>query len=82
MYGLGIVESKDAPKERKNKFDEKGKTVALLLPLCKPFFATRQVVILDIDFCILAAIISLKQFGGFASAMLKITKILAKGRSL
>ena len=82
MYGLEIVEGKDAPKERKKEFDEKGKTVTLLLRLCKPIFATGKVVILDSGFCVLAAIISLKQFGVFASAMIKKTKILAKGCSL
>ena len=68
-------------KKEKKEFDEKGKTAALLLRLCKPIFATGKVVILDSGFCVLAAIISLTQFGVFASAMIK-TKILAKGRSL
>jgi len=79
MYGLEIVEGKDAPKERKKEFDEKGKTVALLLRLCKPIFATGKVVILDSGFCVLAAIISLKQFGVFASAMIKKRRYWPKG---
>ena len=72
MYGIEIVEGKDRPRERgRDEYHEKGKTASLLLRLCKPLFATGKVVILDSGFCVLDAILTLKQYGVYSSAIIK-----------
>ena len=72
MYGIELVEGKDRPSQRgRDEYYEKGKTASLLLRLCKPLFATGKVVILDSGFCVLDAILALKQYGVYASAIIK-----------
>ena len=72
MYGIEIVEGKDRPRQlNKPEYHEKGATASLLLRLCKPLFATGKLVILDSGFCVLQALLTLKQYGVFASAVIK-----------
>ena len=72
MYGIEIVQGKDRPQQlNKPEYHEKGKTASLLLRLCKPLFATGKLVVLDSGFCVLDALLTLKQYGVFASAVIK-----------
>jgi len=72
MFNIELVEGKDCPPERPApKFNEKGKTVGLLLRLCDSIYGTGKVVILDSGFCILQGIVELKKVGVYASALIK-----------
>ena len=72
LWRLELVEGKDRPPELSApKWDDKGKTVGLLLRLCEPIFATGRLVILDSGFCVLSGITQLKKRGVFASALIK-----------
>ena len=75
MYAVEIVEGKDRPPQKpKEKFADvtkNGSTTLLLLRLCESIFHTGIVVILDSGFCVLRAIIELKERGVFASALIK-----------
>ena len=78
LYRVEMVEGKDHPAEIPRDPIEKkyGKTVALLLTMCKPIYSTGKVVILDSGFCVLQGIIELRKKGVFAGALIK--KTLAK----
>ena len=72
MFGIELVEGKSSPPERPRDINEtQGKTVALLLRLCKPLYATGKVVILDSGFCVVKALIWLRIRGVFAAAVIK-----------
>ena len=72
MFGIEIFEDKDPPRQRGHlEYSEKGKTASLLLRLCTPLFATGKVVILDSGFCVLEALLTLKQYGVFAYSLIK-----------
>lgn len=74
MYTVSLVENKDAPKEKKNKFHEQGETASLLLHLCKSIFTTflaAKVVIQDSGFYFLLAIIAFKLYVVFSSAQIE-----------
>jgi hypothetical protein len=71
LYGMEMVEGKDAPPEIKKDFDEMGRTVALLLRLTKNIWTTGKVVILDSGFCVLRGLIELFKKGVFGSALIK-----------
>jgi Transposase IS4 len=72
MFDVELVEGKDSPSQRAPPmWNEKGKTVGLLLRLCKSIFSTGKVVILDSGFCILQGIVELHKVGVFASALIK-----------
>ena len=68
-----MVEGRDHPEERpKDPIVKKyGKTVALLLTMCKPLYSTGKVVILDSGFCVLRGIVELRKKGVFAGALIK-----------
>jgi Transposase IS4 len=58
MLNLELVERKNCSYEKPlKKFDEKGKTVELLLQLCDSIYGTDKVIILDSGFCIFQGII-------------------------
>jgi len=66
------VEGTDQSRQRpRDKYHEKGKTASLLLRLYKPLFVTDKVVILDSVFCVLVAILALKQYGMYLSVIIK-----------
>eukprot|EP00559_Dactyliosolen_fragilissimus_P003377 CAMPEP_0184856392 /NCGR_PEP_ID=MMETSP0580-20130426/1583_1 /TAXON_ID=1118495 /ORGANISM="Dactyliosolen fragilissimus" /LENGTH=75 /DNA_ID=CAMNT_0027351401 /DNA_START=14 /DNA_END=238 /DNA_ORIENTATION=- len=70
---MEIVEGKDRLKDKPIDPNDRlvGKTRALLLRLCKSLYTSGKVVILDSGFCVLKAIIVLRQKGVFASALIK-----------
>ena len=70
LFRILMVEGKDTPKEKPDgDFDEYGKTTSLLLELCRTLFYSGKVVILDSGFCVLKAIIKLRECGVYASAV-------------
>jgi Transposase IS4 len=71
MYAVELVEGKDKPPNHSKEFDEKGKTVGLLLRLTKRIWSTGKIVVLDSGFCVLKGIIELRQRGVFAAAVIK-----------
>jgi hypothetical protein len=72
LHAIELVEGKDHPREIPDPpTDKHGKTVGLLLRLCKHMYCTGKVVILDSGFCVLQGIIELKKVGVFASALIK-----------
>ena len=64
---LKVLSGKDKPKE----LPAEGGTTGLLLRLLKSLFGTRKIVVLDSGFCVLQALIALKQVGVFAAAVIK-----------
>jgi Transposase IS4 len=72
LFRLELVEGKDAPPEKPApEFNDKGKTVGLLLRLTRPIWGAGRVLILDSGFCVLQALVELKKHGVFASAVIK-----------
>jgi hypothetical protein len=72
LFGMELVEGKDAPPERPaHPTDTHGKTSGLLLRLCRPLFGTGSIVVLDSGFCVLQALIELRKNGVYASAVIK-----------
>ena len=68
---LEIVEGKDRPKELpKPMHHERGKTIGLMIRLCKLPFNTGKVVIFDSGFCILEGLIELRKKGVFGSKLI------------
>jgi hypothetical protein len=79
MYAIEIVEEKDAPPQRHRDPNERlGKTVGLLLPLCKSIYSRGFVVILDSGLCVLRGIIEFWKKGVFAVAVIKKCKYIYK----
>ena len=72
IYTVEIIEGEDRPKDKVIDPNDRlvDKTGALLLRLCESLFATGKVVILDSGFCVLKAIIALRQKGVFASELI------------
>lgn len=72
MWGIELVEGKDAPPERpRDPTNEHGKTCGLLLRMCKPIYMRGMVVILYSGFCVLKGLIELSKKGVCASAVIK-----------
>ena len=72
MYAIEMVEGKDKPVERQNGTNQNhGRTVGLLLRLCKSIYGRGMVVILDSGFCVLKGLVMLWKVGVFASAVIK-----------
>ena len=72
MFGIELVEGKDRPINRPaDPTNATGGTAGLLLRLCKPLFNTGKVVVLDSGFCVLKALITLKEMGVYAHAVIK-----------
>ena len=67
------MEGKDEPKQKPAPEFHTigGNTTSLLLRLCKPLFHTGKLVVLDIGFCVIHAIIELKKRGVFAATLIK-----------
>ena len=72
MFAIELVEGNGNPKELKGStpFENLKKTAGLLLRLCKGI-CTGKVVILDSGFCVLQAIIELKEKRVYVSVMIK-----------
>ena len=73
LFRILIVEGKDKPSNDVGgrEFDQFGSTTALLLECCKTIFYTGRVVILDSGFCVLKALTKLREYGVYASAVMK-----------
>ena len=70
MFTVELVERKDAPKERgRREFYKHDKTGELLLQLYKGIISTCKLVILESGFCVLLALIALKNIGIDAFAL-------------
>ena len=72
MYCVELVEGKDQPVQRpKPKYDEKGKTVGLMLQMTSPIHGTGKVVMTDSRFCVLDGLMELKRVGVYSSTVVK-----------
>jgi hypothetical protein len=73
MFAIEFVEGKDWPRQLQPgaKYLEHGKTTGLLLQLTDSIAHSGRVVIMDIGFCVLKALIKLASVGVFASAVVK-----------
>ncbi|KAL7549033.1 hypothetical protein ACHAWF_012294, partial [Thalassiosira exigua] len=73
MFVIELVEGKDRPRELGVPGYEReyGKTGALLLRMLKSYFATGRYIVLDSGFCVLKAILALRDRGLFAGALIK-----------
>ena len=58
-------------RKKKHDFEEKGKTVGLLLRQTRPIWNQAKVVILDSGFCVLKGIVEVRKKGVFAAALIK-----------
>ena len=67
MWAVELMEGKDWPKE----LPSEGGTAGLLLRLCTALFGTGKIVVLNSGFCVLQALIALKNVGVFALAVIK-----------
>ena len=67
MYNVLLMEGKDRSKEF---LVEKRKT-SLLLKMTKVLYGTGKIVVLDSGFCVLAALVALRNVGVFAAAVIK-----------
>jgi Transposase IS4 len=71
MYRIDLVEGKDNPPQVPKEFSEKTSTTALLLRMTKGIHHSGRMVVLDSGFCVLKALIELRQHGVFAAAVVK-----------
>jgi hypothetical protein len=79
MYAINFVEGSDMPPQRPRDPNERlGKTVSLLLCLCKSIYSRGFVVILDSGFCVLQGIVELWKKGVYAAAVIKKRKYWPK----
>ena len=72
MWGIELVEGKDAQKVPQKRDREKvGKTAHLLLLILKLIFSTAKVIILNSGLCVLKELVALHKNGLYASAVIK-----------
>ena len=71
LFKVELVEGMDAPAQLKQKYDNLGKTVGLLLRMTEGFWGTAKIVVLDSGFCVLQGLIELAKRGVFAAASIK-----------
>ena len=72
LFSIELVEGKDRPPERdRPEFDVLGKTDGLLLQMLKSVFNTGRYIVLDSGFCVLKALIELRQNGLLGCALIK-----------
>jgi len=76
IFRILLREGKDRPRERDNHPDERAyatysSTAKLLMYLCSTIYHSGRVLILDSGFCVLEALLLLRSFGIFASALIK-----------
>ena len=66
------MEGKDRPTQLdKNKWEELGETVGLMLLMCEPIFSTGKSAVLDSGFCVSKGITALLDFGVYYAALVK-----------
>jgi len=71
MFAMELVEGRDAPPERQVPNAEHGKTTGLLMRMLTTYYYTGKYVVLDSGFCVLKAILKLREVGVFACALIK-----------
>jgi hypothetical protein len=72
MWRAQIVEGKDRPQQRGPKeYNELGKTVGLMLRMCKPIFGAGKAVVFDSGFCVAKGIVELAARGVYGGALIK-----------
>ena len=67
---MEMVEGKDRPPQLPRDPSNK-KTINLLLCLCSTIKSTGKVLVLDIDFCVLEALVVLKNIRVYVGALIK-----------
>ena len=67
MFTIELMEGKDQPKE----LPSEGGTEGLLLRLCKCLYGTGKIAVVDSGFCVLSALIALKNVGIYVAAVIK-----------
>ena len=71
MFAVEMVEGKDRPREiGPQEFSTYCKTAGLMLRMLKSYFGAGKYVILDSGFCVLQAILELKQHGIYSCALI------------
>ena len=74
------MEGKNRPSELgKNKWEELGKTVGLMIRMCEPIVSTGKCVVLGSGFCVSKGITALLEFGVYAAALINKQKYWPKG---
>ena len=71
MFLMEMVEGKDHPPQIPEWFSELGRTTGLLMHMLECYFTTGRYVILDSGFCVLKALVELKQVSLFACTVIK-----------
>ena len=72
LWRAHTMEGKDRSNQiSKNKWEELGNTVGIILRMYKPRFSTGKCVVLDSGFCVSKGIIALLEFGVYAAALIK-----------
>jgi Transposase IS4 len=56
MYAVELIEGKDKLPQTSKEYEEKGKSVGLLVCLTKQLWSTGKIVVLDYGFCVLQGI--------------------------
>ena len=80
LWSAQIVEGKYRPTELgKNKWEELGKTVGLMLRICEPAFSSGKCVVIDSGFFVSKGITDLLEVGVYAAALIKKRKYWPKG---
>ena len=74
------MEGKDHPQQLgKKEYDELGKTVSLMLRMCKPIFGIGKAVVLNSGFCVSKGITELEAKGVYSRALIKKRHYWPKG---
>ena len=72
LWRAQIVEGKDRPQQiGQREYNELGKTVSLMLRMCRPIFGSGKDVVLDSGFCVAKVIAELEAKGVYAAALIK-----------
>lgn len=78
LFGIELVEGKDQPQQIQQPYNDKGKTIGLLLRLSMSLWGSARVLVLDSGFCVLQGIIELAKKGVYAAALIKKRKYWPK----
>ena len=71
MWAVELMEGKDSPAQINKEFDNKGKTIGMLLRLTKAIWYKGFCLVLDSGFCVLLGLIELRNRGVFAASVIK-----------
>ena len=72
LFRALIVEGKDRPKELgQKKYSELGRTVGLMLRMCKTLYGTGKAVVMDSGLCVSRGIVELERKGVYGASLIK-----------